>query len=145
VHALTGRPLTELQQPVRGAPEVQITTIALVPADRTALAERIEQRFDAMVVAGFTAEVRMLRARGDLTPDLPALRAVGYRQIWAHLDGDCDWPEARRRAIVATRQFAKRQLTWLRSDVVSEKWPAFGPDLAARFLAHVERFRASAA
>ncbi len=145
VHALTGRPLTQLQQPILDGDELEIATVALVPTDRADLGRRVERRFDAMVDAGFVAEVERLRARGDLTPDLPALRAVGYRQIWAYLDGACDWRETRRRAIVATRQLAKRQLTWLRSDFVSEKWPAFAPDLAERFLAHVERFRASAA
>jgi tRNA dimethylallyltransferase len=144
VHALTGRPLTELQKPVLDAAPLEIATVALVPDDRVDLGRRIERRFDAMVDAGFVAEVGALRARGDLVPDQPALRAVGYRQIWAHLDGAYDWSEARRRAIVATRQLAKRQLTWLRSDVVSEKWPAFAPDLAKRLLAYSERFRASA-
>ena len=144
VHALTGRPLTELQKPVPDAAPLEIATVALVPDDRVDLGRRIERRFDAMIDAGFVAEVEALRARGDLVPDQPALRAVGYRQIWAHLDGAYDWSEARRRAIVATRQLAKRQLTWLRSDVVSEKWPAFAPDLAKRLLAYSERFRASA-
>jgi tRNA dimethylallyltransferase len=145
VHALTGRPLTELQRSGAEAVGIEIATVALVPGDRADLAARIERRFDAMVEEGFVAEVEGLRARGDLNPDLPALRAVGYRQIWAHLDGACDWREARRRAVVATRQLAKRQLTWLRSDEVSEKWPAFAPDLSERFLARVERFRAAAA
>ncbi len=144
VHALTGRPLSELQRPVAGAAPLEIATVALVPADRADLGKRIEWRFDAMVDAGFVAEVEALRGRADLTPDLPALRAVGYRQIWAYLEGDCDWSEARRRAIVATRQLAKRQLTWLRSDDVSEKWPALAPDLAQRFLEYVRRFVAVA-
>jgi tRNA dimethylallyltransferase len=143
VHAITGRPLSELQRPAPGAAALEIATVAVVPDDRAALAERIERRFDAMVAAGFVDEVRRLRACGDLAPDLPALRAVGYRQSWAHLDGACDWPEARRRAIVATRRLAKRQLTWLRSDAIGEKWPAFAPDLGARLLAFVERFRAA--
>ena len=86
-----------------------------------------------MVDSGFVAEVQNLRARGDLTKELPALRAVGYRQIWGHLEGAYDWQEARRRAIVATRQLAKRQLTWLRGDRVSERWPAEAPGLAQRF------------
>ncbi len=97
------------------------------------LARRIERRFDAMVESGFVAEVQNLRARGDLTKELPALRAVGYRQIWGHLEGAYDWQEARRRALVATRQLAKRQLTWLRGDRVSERWPAEAPGLAQLF------------
>jgi tRNA dimethylallyltransferase len=140
VHALTGRPLTELQRAADTESRVEIATVALVPDDRGALAARIERRFDAMVDAGFVTEVANLRARGDLTPDLPALRAVGYRQIWSHLEGAYDWQEARRRALVATRQLAKRQLTWLRGDDVSERWSAEAPGLADAFLARVERF-----
>jgi tRNA dimethylallyltransferase len=145
VHALTGRPLSELQRPEPASEQLDIATVALIPADRAELGQRIERRFDAMVEAGLVAEVEALRARGDLKPDLPALRAVGYRQVWSHLDGACDWSEARRSAIVATRQLAKRQLTWLRSDTVSEKWPAFAPDLAERFIEYAERFGAAAA
>jgi tRNA dimethylallyltransferase len=140
VHALTGRPLSELQGSVAEDDGLEIATVALVPEDRAALARRIERRFDAMLDAGFVTEVANLRARGDLTPDLPALRAVGYRQIWAHLEGAYDWQEARRRALVATRQLAKRQLTWLRRDEVSERWTAEAPGLAAAFVARVERF-----
>ena len=69
-----------------------------------------------MMADGFLDEVRRLHARGDLHPDLPAIRAVGYRQLWAHLDGECTLDEAVERGIAATRQFAKRQLTWLRSE-----------------------------
>ena len=129
VHALTGRPLSELQESMPEDDRLDIATVALVPEDRAALAQRIERRFDAMVDAGFVAEVQNLRARGDLTKELPALRAVGYRQIWGHLDGAYDWQEARRRALVATRQLAKRQLTWLRGDRVSERWPRGGVGL----------------
>jgi tRNA dimethylallyltransferase len=145
VHALTGRPLTELQRAAGADRALDIAAVAVVPEDRADLAARIERRFDSMVEQGFVAEVAKLRERGDLGPDLPARRAVGYRQIWAHLDGAYDWPEARRRAIAATRQFAKRQLTWLRSDAVSEKWAAFASDLPERLHAHVERFRGGAA
>ena len=141
VHELTGRALSELQRgPSKGA-GIEILTVALVPERRAELGERIERRFDSMVAAGFVSEVEALRRRGDLDPSLPALRAVGYRQIWAHLDGATDWPEARRRAIVATRQLAKRQLTWLRSEADCERWPAFGADLAGRMAAAVARFQ----
>ena len=130
---MTGRPLSELQRTVAEDDRLDIATVALVPEDRAALARRIERRFDAMVELGFVAEVENLRARGDLTQELPALRAVGYRQIWAHLEGAYDWQEARHRAIVATRQLAKRQLTWLRGDRVSERWPAEASGLAQLF------------
>jgi tRNA dimethylallyltransferase len=139
VHELTGRPITELQRSPTSGDGPGILVVALVPADRAALAQRIERRFDAMVAQGFVAEVESLRARDDLTPDLPSLRSVGYRQIWAHLDGDYGWEEARSRAIVATRQYAKRQLTWLRGDTRCEVWPAFAPGGAERYLERLVR------
>jgi tRNA dimethylallyltransferase len=80
------------------------------------LHRRIEARFDAMLAAGLADEVRALHARGDLHTGLPAVRAVGYRQLWDWLDGRISLEEARRRAIVATRRLAKRQMTWLRSE-----------------------------
>jgi len=132
VHALTGRPITELQAAGGGASYGAILSIALVPERREELAARIERRFDAMVAAGFVAEVERLRARGDLTAAMPSMRAVGYRQVWSYLDGDCSWEEARTKAIVATRQYAKRQLTWLRGDPTFEVWPALAPGLAER-------------
>jgi tRNA dimethylallyltransferase len=134
VYELTGEPLTRLQRRAAGEVRVNVQTIALVPEERAALAGRIEARFEAMLEAGFLDEVRGLRARGDLSPELPSMRAVGYRQLWGYLDGQCDWPEARRRAIVATRQYAKRQLTWLRGDPRCEVWPAFAPDAVDRCL-----------
>jgi tRNA dimethylallyltransferase len=91
--------------------------IALAPKDRAVLHRRIERRFEEMMKAGFLEEVRALHARKDLRPQLPAIRAVGYRQLWEHLSGSCSLEEATQRAVVATRQLAKRQLTWLR------KWP----------------------
>ncbi len=106
--------------------------LALVPENRAELAARIEQRFDAMVALGFVAEVERLRARGDLNPDLPSMRAVGYRQLWSYLDGQYGWEEARSKAIIATRQYAKRQLTWLRGDPSCEVWPALTPGLVER-------------
>ena len=91
------------------------TLISLEPADRAWLHGRIAQRFDAMLAAGFVDEVRGLRARGDLTPDLPSMRCVGYRQAWEALDGSSPMSELRDKGIFATRQLAKRQITWLRS------------------------------
>lgn len=128
VYALTGEVISAHQQRGSKADDsVRVTTLALVVEDRAALAERIEQRFDAMVEAGFVAEVEALMARGDLNPELPAMRAVGYRQIWGYLSGDYDWPEARRRAVTATRQLAKRQMTWIRSEQNFEVLPWSNP------------------
>jgi tRNA dimethylallyltransferase len=89
--------------------------ISLEPADRAWLHARIAQRFDAMLDAGFLDEVRALKARGDLHADLPSMRCVGYRQAWEYLDGESSAAEFRERSLAATRQLAKRQITWLRS------------------------------
>ncbi len=137
VYMLTGQPLSRLQREGKAASSLDVQTIALVPEQREDLAARIEHRFDAMVAAGLVAEVERLHARGDLTPEMPSMRAVGYRQIWGYLDKSYDWEEARRRAIVATRQYAKRQLTWLRGDPLCEAWPAFTPDLITRCVRHL--------
>jgi tRNA dimethylallyltransferase len=113
----SGRPLSDLQKatvsPLAGLP---VRQWALVPADRAALHRRLEQRFYSMLSAGFLDEVRALRGRGDLHGALPAIRAVGYRQLWSHLAGECGLEEATLRGIAATRQLAKRQLTWIRSE-----------------------------
>jgi tRNA dimethylallyltransferase len=92
-----------------------------------------------MVAAGFVSEVERLRARGDLAPDMPAMRAVGYRQLWAYLDGHCTFEAARAKAIVATRQYAKRQLTWLRGDPRIEPWPALAADLLDRCIERLSK------
>jgi len=114
VFELTGRPLsTMLRQPTH-AP-CRVRTVALLPPDRAELHRRIEQRFDAMLHQGFLDEVRALRARGDLSADLPCLRSVGYRQAWEHLEQGTSAAQFRSAAIAATRQLAKRQITWLRS------------------------------
>lgn len=139
VHALTNRPISELQRADDRRKRPAVLAIALVPESRAQLAERIERRFDAMVAAGFLSEVERLRARGDLHADMPAIRSVGYRQLWAHLDGRCTWQEARAKAIVATRQYAKRQLTWLRGDTRIETWPALAADLANRCMERLSK------
>ena len=139
VHALTGQSISSLQQAGRLARHSGVLVLALVPENRADLAARIEQRFDAMVARGFVAEVERLRARGDLHPDLPSMRAVGYRQLWSHLDGRYGWEEARGKAIVATRQYAKRQLTWLRGDPNCVVWPALAPGLVERCLERLSK------
>ena len=92
----------------------EIIPLALMPKDRSWLHKRIEQRFDLMIAEGFQHEVERLRARGDLHLDLPSVRCVGYRQMWQYLDGDYDWEAMKFKSVVATRQLAKRQMTWLR-------------------------------
>jgi len=104
-----------LAQPPAAAAGERFVRIALEPSQRAALHERIAQRFMQMLDAGFVDEVRRLRARGDLHPGLPSMRCVGYRQVWEHLDGRYDRETMIARGIAATRQLAKRQLTWLRS------------------------------
>jgi len=139
VHALTSRPITQLQRAKDDGSRPRVLAIALVPEDRALLAARIERRFDAMVAAGFVQEVERLHARGDLTPGMPAMRSVGYRQLWSHLDGDCSFETARTKAIVATRQYAKRQLTWLRGDSRIEAWPALATNLADRTIERLSK------
>jgi tRNA dimethylallyltransferase len=92
----------------------RLLELALLPKERSVLHERIEKRFDLMLASGLIDEVRALKARGDLHLELPAIRSVGYRQVWEYLDGLYDAEEMRFRGIVATRQLAKRQHTWLR-------------------------------
>jgi tRNA dimethylallyltransferase len=113
----TGQPISELQRrtlsPLAGW---RVRFWVLAPQERPVLHERLARRFHAMMTAGFLEEVRALHHRGDLTVRHPSMRAVGYRQLWAHLDGEYDLNEAVRRGIAATRQLAKRQLTWLRGE-----------------------------
>ncbi len=122
VFRLTGRPLAFFHQKnaiKRGAayaaPPRAGALISLEPEDRAWLHERIAQRFDTMLAAGFLDEVRALRARGDLYADLPSMRCVGYRQAWEVMDGSSPMAELRDKGIAATRQLAKRQITWLRA------------------------------
>ena len=114
---LSGRPLSAQLDAARMRLPYRVLKLALIPVDRTPLHARIATRFDAMLAAGFLDEVRGLRERGDLQRDLPALRAVGYRQAWAHLDGCTDAAGFRSQAIATTRQLAKRQITWLRGEL----------------------------
>ena len=116
VFELTGRPMSEVHRGAGSAPcPWKLLELGIDTPDRAVLHARIERRFKAMLAVGFVDEVKQLRARGDLNAALPAIRAVGYRQIWEHLDGDYDAAEMVRRGCAATRQLAKRQLTWMRS------------------------------
>lgn len=132
---LSGRSLTELQRQSSSAPSGPWLKIALSLPDRALLHARIEQRVHEMMQAGFLAEVQGLHARGDLHAELPSIRAVGYRQLWGHLEGEYGLPEAMQRTIAATRQFAKRQLTWLRSEPDLHLLDARSPDLLTQSLA----------
>ncbi|MEX2496599.1 MAG: tRNA (adenosine(37)-N6)-dimethylallyltransferase MiaA [Woeseia sp.] len=118
VYRLTGRPLTEWH--TSGGAEQSSSgsflKLGLYPEPRAELHRRIEQRFQDMLDRGFVDEVRRLRRRPGMTGRSPAMRAVGYRQLWSYLEGDCGLEEAIEKAVAATRQLAKRQLTWLRRE-----------------------------
>jgi tRNA dimethylallyltransferase len=116
IYMLTGKAMSSLiaQQP-RAAMPFEMTSLSLEPSVRSVLHERIAKRFDIMLEQGFLDEVRQLKQRPDLHPELPSIRCVGYRQAWDYLEGSINYEEMRERGIIATRQLAKRQLTWLRS------------------------------
>jgi len=117
VYLRCGQPLSVLQRAtVSPLADTPLRYWVLCPSDRARLHERLAGRFAAMMAAGFLEEVRALRARGDLTARHPAMRAVGYAHLWSHLEGRYALEEAVRRAIAATRQLAKRQLTWMRAE-----------------------------
>lgn len=132
VWRLTGRPLSSWQGRREAAPFDAIR-IALVPADRERLHREIARRFDAMLDAGLVDELAALRERFALDPSMPSMRSVGYRQAWRHLDGEIDRDALRATGIAATRQLAKRQMTWLRS-MPSQAFDPWAPDLAERVL-----------
>ena len=114
VYRSTGKTLTHWQQQEGEKCPYNIAQFAIAPADRAVLHERIATRFDMMLEQGFENEVVKLYERSDLHEDLPSIRSVGYRQMWQYLDGQLSYAEMRERGIIATRQLAKRQLTWLR-------------------------------
>lgn len=115
VYRISGKTLTELTQTKGESLPFRVKQFAIAPKERAELHRRIELRFEKMIEAGFEEEMRALYARKDLHPDLPSIRCVGYRQMWVYLDGNCTLDEAVFRGICATRQLAKRQITWLRS------------------------------
>jgi len=117
VHRLTGRTLSELHAQTRPAdPALNFAAFAWAPSDRERLYDAIERRFQQMMQAGLLEEVRQLQQRGDLHADLPAIRSVGYRQLWEHLCGQQSLASSVQRAIYATRHLARRQLIWLRAE-----------------------------
>ncbi|MCK5829517.1 MAG: tRNA (adenosine(37)-N6)-dimethylallyltransferase MiaA [Methylococcales bacterium] len=139
VYELSGKPMTQF---FREAEENQIPfkkiKLIVAPDDRKQLHEKIAQRFRAMVDSGLIEEVRSLYQRGDLTEDLPAMRAVGYRQTWGYLQGKYDLDTMIEKGIVATRQLAKRQFTWLRREKDALKFISFEPDLTNKVLQSIK-------
>jgi tRNA dimethylallyltransferase len=131
VHRVTGETITKLQQArVSVFADVNFIEFALAPLERNELHTKIESRFKVMLDAGFVDEVRRLYERGDLSPEHPSMRAVGYRQMWRYLAGECALKEASDQAIAATRQLAKRQLTWLRRRADARWLDSMRPDVA---------------
>jgi len=132
VYFTTGRPISAWQEETPGPPAWSYVYWALLPA-REVLHAHIERRFRDMMSQGFLMEVERLRARGDLSVDHPSMRAVGYRQLWAHLDGAYGLAEGVRRGIAATRQLSKRQTTWLRAEKLATVVDPGGADAYARW------------
>ncbi|MYM93751.1 tRNA (adenosine(37)-N6)-dimethylallyltransferase MiaA [Duganella vulcania] len=139
---LSGKPMSELLA-LKEKTELpfELLSFALEPSDRAVLHERIARRFDIMLEEGpdgnLITEVEVLRRRGDLHPGLPSMRCVGYRQAWEYLDGTIDYKTMRETGIIATRQLAKRQLTWLRSMPERVTLDCLGPDPASAMLAQI--------
>ena len=120
-----------------------LLSIGLLPSDRTVLHERIARRFDEMLLAGLDEELRRLRAKYDLHANLPSMRCVGYRQAWEAQDGLISRSELRDRGIFATRQLAKRQITWLTNSFEAETFDCLDPTLSERVAARTAAFLAA--
>ncbi|MGH8799617.1 MAG: tRNA (adenosine(37)-N6)-dimethylallyltransferase MiaA [Casimicrobiaceae bacterium] len=129
VHELSGRPLSALQGTREGAAAAGLVPVALLPQDRALLHRRIAARFEQMLAIGLVEEVGALRRRYRLAASMPSMRCVGYRQTWQFIDGDGDRERLRERGVAATRQLAKRQLTWLRS-TPAQPFDPFAPGAA---------------
>jgi tRNA dimethylallyltransferase len=115
----------------------RLLQLALLPSDRAVLHERIAQRFDAMLKQDLLGELEYLKSRYVLTPELPSMRCVGYRQAWQYLEGECNAAEMRELGIIATRQLAKRQLTWLRGMEGVTEFDCLAADLARQVRGHI--------
>jgi tRNA dimethylallyltransferase len=134
VYEITGKPMSELlaDSPSEDGREGSaipewINLVSLEPIDRSRLHANLEKRFDEMLNGGLIQEVEKLRTNTALHPDLPAIRSVGYRQIWEYLDGQSDWEQMRYKGLAATRQLGKRQLTWLRAIAGRNTFDPFNP------------------
>jgi tRNA dimethylallyltransferase len=143
VIALTGKPMSEAFAQSRSEDlPYSVLSIALMPSDRSVLHQRIAQRFDIMLAAGLLEELSDLRQRYPLTADMPAMRCVGYRQAWSYQDGEYSYDDMRDRGIFATRQLAKRQITWLRSTPDVQIVDCIADDATGQVMGLVERFLA---
>lgn len=135
VYELTGKPMSILladspSEDGRGGSAIPewIDLVSLEPSDRARLHQNLERRFDEMLAEGFLDEVKQLHANPQLHPDLPAIRSVGYRQLWSYLDNEITWDDMRAKALAATRQLGKRQLTWLRAIAGRKTFDPFNPE-----------------
>ncbi|WP_455199128.1 tRNA (adenosine(37)-N6)-dimethylallyltransferase MiaA [Kaarinaea lacus] len=138
VFELTGEPLSEwFERVVDNDLPFQIVKIVAATEDRALLHQRIEARFQQMLEQGFVQEVEGLYQRGDLHADLPSMRAVGYRQVWGHLEGAYDYETMVERGITATRQFAKRQYTWLRGEPEEVRFEATDSKILSKVLKYL--------
>ena len=130
IYRLSGRPMSALlDEGQKQAPAYDYLSLGLLPSDRSVLHARIAERFDAMLAAGLENEVSALRQNYQLTPDLPSMRCVGYRQVWEAQDGTSPRSEMRDRGIYATRQLAKRQITWIGNTLKPEIFDCLSPGL----------------
>ena len=139
IFQLTGTPMSALLDQPQTALPYRVLQLALIPSDRAVLHQRIATRFEAMLAEGLIDEMQTLRRMPGLSADLPAMRAVGYRQAWAYLDGDIDLKGLREQGLAATRQLAKRQLTWLRSWPDAVTLDALSAELETQACRRVER------
>ena len=138
VYEISGQPLSNFFQQQEAQPQHRYRKLIVAPADRRTLHDKIAKRFDLMLAQGFLDEVKVLLARGDLHVGLPSIRCVGYRQAWSYLDGEYDWDTMREKAIVATRQLAKRQFTWLRKELDAVQLNSEAPDLLKQALSGID-------
>jgi tRNA dimethylallyltransferase len=146
VHEVSGRGLSEWHREGGGpAPGFEALRISLEPSERSALHQRIAERLAAMLAAGLVDEVKALRGRFELDASLPSMRCVGYRQVWQTLEGEASAATLEARGIAATRQLAKRQLTWLRAMADVERFDCLRPDLAQAVSERAARFLGSGA
>jgi tRNA dimethylallyltransferase len=140
VFRISGKPLSALQGArVAARAQHRFVSLSLVPAERSVLHRRIALRFETMLAAGLVEELAALRGKYALHAGLPSMRCVGYRQAWEHLEGAYDRATLRERGIYATRQLAKRQLTWLRAMAEPKAFDCFAPDLGMQVIGHLAR------